>query len=44
MPFSQAEKGISSLPSPLGRGAGVRDGGGRGEGSGDLLNGRHEII
>ena len=27
MPFSQGEKGISSLPSPLGRGAGVRDGG-----------------
>ena len=24
MPFSQEEKGISSLPSPLGRGAGVR--------------------
>jgi len=26
MPFSQGEKGISNLPSPLGRGAGVRDG------------------
>src|SRR5512145_2885061 len=25
MPFSQGEKGISSLPSPLGRGAGVRE-------------------
>ena len=27
MPFSRGEKGISNLPSPLGRGAGVRDGG-----------------
>jgi len=26
MPFSQREKGISSLPSLPGRGAGVRDG------------------
>jgi len=32
MPFSQGEKGISSLPSLLGRGAGVRDGEGWGEG------------
>jgi len=32
MPFSQAEKGISSLPSQLGRGAGVRDGEVRSEG------------
>ena len=30
MPFSQEEKGISSLPSPFGRGAGVR--GWRGKG------------
>jgi len=44
MPFSQWEKGISRLPSPLGRGAGVRDGGGRGEGSGDLLQQREEIL
>ena len=32
MPFSRGEKGISSRPSPLGRGAGVRDGEGGGEG------------
>lgn len=32
MPFSQGEKGISSLPSPPGRGAGVRDGEDWGEG------------
>jgi hypothetical protein len=44
MPFSQREKGISSLPSPLGRGAGVRDGGERGGGSGDLLDWRQEIL
>ena len=38
MPFSQEEKGISNLPSPLGRGAGVRDGKAGDEGMGPLLH------